>query len=351
MNFDRKGFGSDNHASVHPKILQALSDANINHAHSYGMDELTENVEKTIRHFFTQQTKAFFVFNGTAANILALKACTRSFQSVLCSDVAHIQVDECSGPEVHGGFKLVPIASTAGKLTLDKLKTQLIRRGDQHYPQVKTISITQPTELGTCYSAEEIKSICDWAKTEDLYVHMDGSRFANASVFLKKSFAQLTSELGIDVLSFGGTKNGLMGAELVIFFNEQLAKDFQYLRKQLGQLPSKSRFLAAQFHAYFNDNLWQSIAQTSLNSAQLFAKELQTHTTLKPEYSVESNAVFVKFPKNWIRELKKERFFYVWDESTFICRIMFSWDSNNDEIHSFIKKIIQLEKGNTHYEV
>lgn len=345
MDFEPKGFGSDNHASVHPAIFSALISANVNHAHSYGMDALTEQVEATVKKMFHPQAKMFFVFNGTAANILALKSCTKSYQSVLCSDVAHIHVDECAGPEIHGGYKLVTIPSIDGKISLESLKSHVIRRGDQHFSQVKTISITQPTELGTCYSVEELKAICDWAKKENLFVHIDGSRFSNACLFLQKTFSQMTTDIGIDVISFGGTKNGLMGAEMVIFLNPELAGDFKYLRKQLGQLPSKSRYLAAQFQGYFKDDLWRSIAESSMNSALNFASQLTKKTRLKPEYPVQSNAVFVKLPREWIKELKKERFFYVWDETTFVCRIMFSWDTAVDEIDSFVSKIIQLEKG------
>ena len=168
VQFEPKGFGSDNHASVHPAVIQSLITANVDHAHSYGLDPLTERVEQKVSELFETKAKSFFVFNGTAANILALKACTRSYQTVVCSDVAHIHVDECAGPEVHGGYKLVTVKSVDGKMSLEDLKAQLIRRGDQHYSQVKTISLTQPTELGTCYSVEELKSICDWAKSENL---------------------------------------------------------------------------------------------------------------------------------------------------------------------------------------
>lgn len=345
VKFEPKGFGSDNHASVHPAVIQSLISANVDHAHSYGLDELTEGVEKKVSELFATQAKSFFVFNGTAANILALKACTRSYQTVLCSDVAHIHVDECAGPEIHGGYKLTPVKSINGKVTVENLKSHLVRRGDQHAAQVKTVSLTQPTELGTVYTVDELKEICDWAKSEKLYVHIDGSRFANACVSLKKSFAQITTDVGVDVVSFGGTKNGLMGAELVIFLNTNLAEDFKYIRKQLGQLPSKSRYLAAQFDAYFQNDLWKQIATQSLKSATLFEQGLKSLTKLKPEYPVQSNAVFIKFPRNWIKELKKERFFYVWDEVTFVCRIMFSWDTTEFEIQSFLNKIAQLEKG------
>lgn len=344
LTFEKKGFGSDNHASVHPQIIQSLIAANSSHAHSYGLDALTERVEKMVKNYFGPKAESFFVFNGTAANILALKACTRSYQSVLCADVAHINVDECAGPEVHGGFKLVPLPTQNGKISLDTLKSYFVRRGDQHFSQVKTISLTQPTELGTCYSVKELKEISQWVKSENLYLHIDGSRFANACMTLNQTMANLTTDIDVDVLSLGGTKNGLMGAEMVVFLNPGLAVDFKYIRKQLGQLPSKSRYLAAQFDAYLSNDLWKSIAQLSLGAAKLFEKELLEKTSLKPEYPVQSNAVFLKVPRGWIKELKKERFFYIWDERTFVCRMMFSWDTEADEIHSFVKKLTELEE-------
>lgn len=315
-----KGFGSDNHAHVHPKIFAALLEANHGHAHSYGLDPWTDNVEKTVKQLFGNEAVCFFVYNGTAANILALKSCNQSFNSVICTDVAHIHVDECGGPEVHGGYKLIPTLSEQGKLQIEEIKKHLIRRGDQHYSQVKTISITQPTELGTCYSIDEIKKITDFAKENQLYVHMDGARFVNACVYLDVSFAEMTTKLGIDVLSFGGTKNGLMMGEMVIFLNPQLAKNFKFQRKQFGQLPSKSRYLAAQFQAYLDNDLCKEIAKHSLRITNYLHEKLKKFNDIKVLFPVQSNAIFVIFPREHIKELRKCKFFYIWDEKRILCK-------------------------------
>lgn len=341
MNLVR-GFGSDNHAEVHPAILEAITLANKGHAHSYGLDELTEAVEKKVKEFFGTQASSYFVYNGTAANILALKACTESFNSVACSDISHVNVDECGGPEIFGNFKLVPIKSVDGKIQLEDIKKQFIRKGDQHFSQLKAITLTQPTEVGTCYSLKEIKEICDWAHANKLYVHIDGARFCNACVSLKTSFADMTTKLGVDVLSFGGTKNGLMMGEMVIFLNPELGQNFKFYRKQFGQLPSKSRYLAAQFNAYLNNNLWQEIATRSVSLAKKLALELAAFSEIKIIYPVESNAVFAIFPKQHIKELRKNKFFYIWDENDFSARLMLSWDSKEEDITDFIEKIKTL---------
>lgn len=344
-----RGFGSDNHAEVHPDIFNSMLQANQGHAHSYGFDENTEAVEKKIKDLFgishsnnLASTSSYFVYNGTAANILALKACLESFNSVICSDIAHINVDECGGPEVYGGFKLIPVKSKNGKISLEDIKTQFVRKGDQHFSQVKVVSLTQPTELGTCYSLKEIKEICDWAHQNKLYVHIDGARFANACVYLKSSFSEMTTHLGVDVISFGGTKNGLLAGEIVIFINPQLGNNFKYFRKQFGQLPSKSRFIAAQFQAYFDNNLWHQIASHSLKMAKYLEEKLSSFSEIKIIYPVESNSVFVLFPKIHIKELKNSKFFYIWDELTFAARLMLSWDSKPSDVDEFIEKMISL---------
>lgn len=337
-----RGFGSDNHASIHPVILQALHNANQGHAHSYGLDDLTLAVEDKVKKMFGKQASCFFVYNGTAANILALKACTQSFNSVVCSEVAHIHVDECGGPEIYGHYKLLALPHENGKLKLADIKKTFIRRGDQHFSQVKTISLTQPTELGTCYSLAELKEITQWAHENQLYVHMDGARFANACHFLGCSFSQMTTEAGIDVLSFGGTKNGLMMGEMVVFLNPKLAENFKFIRKQFGQLPSKSRFIAAQFLAYLENNLWAKIAENSCALASKLAEKLQDFKQVQILYPVQSNAVFVKFPKDKIKDLRKNKFFYIWDEDEFSARLMFSWDSEEQDVLEFIELMRNL---------
>lgn len=331
-----KGFGSDNHASVHPEILKSLSSCNEGHAHSYGLDEHTLAVEKKVQELFGPQASCFFVYNGTAANILALKACNQTFSSVLCSDISHINVDECGGPEVYGGYKLIPLPTVNGKIKIEDIQKAYVRKGDQHFSQVKTISLTQPTELGTCYSLKEIQEITSWAHKNQLYVHMDGARFANACHYLNCQFRELTTDSGVDVLSFGGTKNGLMMGEMVIFLNPKLSENFKFLRKQFGQLPSKSRYIAAQFKAYLHQELWKEMARKSCSLAQLLEKELKAFKNVQILYPVESNALFVKFPKDKIKELRKNKFFYIWDENDFSARLMMSWDSEEKDIYEFI---------------
>ncbi len=331
-----KGFGSDNHSGVHPEILNSMVAANAGHAPSYGTDDLTHQAIQLFKDHFGSHIDVFFVFNGTAANALAMRSMVKPYQSILCSDVSHLNVDECGAPEFFAGAKLITIPSQDGKIQIDQLKSALIRKGDQHFSQVKGISLTQPTELGTCYSVQEIKEITNWAHQEGLFVHIDGARLCNAAFHLEVSLKQLTSDLKIDVLSFGGTKNGLMMGEALVFFNKTLAQDFQYIRKQSAQLPSKTRFISAAFCKYLQDNLFSKIAKHSCEMAQYLFEQLQNVPEIEITVPRQSNAVFAKIPKAWIKPLREKHFFYVWDEKTFVCRLMCSWDTEKAEIDSFI---------------
>ena len=335
----KRGFGSDNHSGVHPKILKSLFDANIEHAPSYGTDEWTERAQKQFQKHFGPQAQAFFVFNGTAANVTALRAMTKPYQSVFCSDVAHIHVDECGAPEFMAGVKLHPLASVNGKLSVEVLEKAFIRRGDQHYSQGQVLSITQPTELGTVYSQEEMKSLIAWTKERGLAVHIDGSRLANAAFYLKKSFKEITTDLGADVISFGGTKNGLMMGEAVVLLNKDFARDFKYIRKQSAQLPSKTRFIATQFEAYFQDHLWQDIAGHAHHKALELFDAVKDIPGVSVGETPQSNAVFITLPRSWIKALREDYFFYVWDEHTFQCRFMTSWDTQSEDIQGLAKKM------------
>lgn len=338
-----RGFGSDNHSGVHPLLLAAITDANLNHAPSYGTDDWTEKAQKTFKNHFGNSAEAHFVFNGTAANVLALKSAVESFHSVFVSDMSHMNVDECGAPEFIAGCKLIPIKSHEGKLKLQDLKDSLIRRGDQHFSQVKMISLTQPTEIGTCYSKAEIKEICDWAKKENMYVHIDGARLPNAAVSLNLSFKEMTTDCGVDVVSFGGTKNGFLFGEAVVFLNQDLAKDFKFIRKQALQLPSKTRFISAQFEKSLSTDLWKEIAAHSLKMAQRLYESLKTISEIHFEAPVQSNAVFVRMPKEWIKILKQKYFFYVWDEKTWSCRLMTSWDTQISDVDGFVNEIKKLK--------
>lgn len=339
-----RGFGSDNHSGVHPDIFQSLVQANAGHAPSYGTDENTEKAIRLFQEHFGEKTQVFFVFNGTAANVLSLRALLSSYQSVLCSDVSHIQMDECGAPEFFAGCKLHALPSVQGKLQIETLKKSLIRKGDQHYSQAKVLSLTQPTELGTCYSIDELKSLIAWAHSEKLFVHIDGSRLSNAAVSLGVNFRELTTDLGVDIVSFGGTKNGLMMGEAVLILNPALGENFKYIRKQSAQLPSKTRFIACQFETYLSDDRWSQIARHACEKAEKLHRGLSAIRQLQITAPRHSNAVFVKIPKQWIKALREKYFFYVWDEKTFECRLMTSWDTTDSDIEGFLALAEQLSK-------
>lgn len=335
-------FGSDNHSGVHPDIMQAIVKANYGHAHSYGGDEYTQSVIDKMKLHFGSKSQIFFVFNGTAANVLSLSCITESYNSVLLSEHAHLWVDECGAPEKLLGIKLIPVLSPDAKIYPEKLEAYIIRRGDQHYSQVSAISITQPTEYGTCYTIKELKQLATWAKSQKLYIHMDGARLVNASYHLGCSLKELCLDIGIDVLSLGGTKNGLLGGEAVVILNPECAQNFKFRRKQFMQLTSKSRFIAAQFDVWLNQGLYKDIAKNSVDMAKYLAQELVKLDLVQITQKVESNVVFAVFPKKIIHELKKEHFFYIWNEFTFEARLMTSFDTTKQDIDKFISKCKNL---------
>lgn len=350
-------FGSDNHATVHPRVLEALHDVNRGQVPSYGTDHWSQQVQEIIEDQFGKGTESYLVFNGTAANVLSLRALVTNYQSVFCSDISHLMQDECGAPEVIAGVKLISVPSHQGKIRVEELEKLWIRRGDQHYCQTQALSITQPTEVGTVYSMEELKELITWAKKRGLTVHMDGARIANAAVALGKDFREFTTDLGVDVISFGGSKNGLMLGEAVIFTNPKLAKDFRYIRKQSLQLPSKSRFIAAQFLAYwgcdlktasgpfkydFSRPLWREIAENSMARAQELHRLVSEVRGLELQYPVQSNALFPRIPKEWVKPLREKYFFYVWDEKSTVCRWMTSWDTAPEDIQGFAAAIKNL---------
>jgi threonine aldolase len=332
-----KAFASDNYSGVHPEIMLALQNANEAHAGSYGNDSYTTRAVGRFREFFGNDVEVFFVYNGTGANVLGLTALTQSFNAVLCAEGAHINVDESTAPEKFLGCKLVTIPSPDGKITARQLKEKIQRVGDQHHPQAKVVSISQATEYGTVYTLEELKAISEVAKAHDLYFHMDGSRIANAAVTLNKSFREITQF--IDVLSFGGTKNGLMFGEAVVFFQPQLAKNFMYQRKQGMQLASKMRFISAQFDALLTNDLWKRNASHTNALAKLLGAELSKIEGIRVTQRIDANGVFAIMPVHIIEPLQKEYPFYVWNEKTNEVRLMCSWDSTEDEVKNFISKV------------
>ncbi len=334
-------FGSDNHSGIHPKVLQSLIEANVYHAPAYGTDDLTLELNKKVQALFGVPCDTQLVFNGTGANVLALNSLTQKHGSTLVTECSHFWNDECGAVEAITGTKLVPCPHIDGKFDFEKLKTVLFRGGDQHFSQIQVISLTQPSELGTCYTLDEIAQISHWAHSKNLKVHIDGARFANSLSFLGCSPQEFLQRTRIDSLSWGGTKNGLMGAELVVTFQAENSRQIKFLRKQMCQLPSKTRFLSSQFLAYLDDDLYLKIAQSSHSAAQYLSKGLKDHG-ITSNYPVESNAVFVNLKKEWIKPLREKFFFYVWNESSFECRLMTSWDTSETMIDQFLKEVSRL---------
>ena len=330
-----RSFASDNNAGVHPEVLKALSAVNQGHVVGYGDDPYTDSAVREFKQQFGDEIEVFFVFNGTAANCLSLKALTNSYDAVICAEGAHINVDECGAPEKFTGCKLIPIPTKEGKLTVEAVHSAYHGIGEQHHVQPRVISITQATEVGTVYKPDEIRRLADFAHQHEMFLHADGARIANASASLGLGLRKCTRDLGIDVLSFGATKNGGMGAEAVVFFNSSLAMDFKFYRKQGMQLASKMRFLSAQFEALFKNDLWLQNARHSNRMAQLLKRELSKIPQVKIIYKVEANGVFAQIPPRAIRKLQKRYFFYIWDEGQSVVRWMCSWDTTETDVKQF----------------
>jgi threonine aldolase len=336
--------GSDNHSGVHPRVMEALAAANRGHAHAYGMDEICALAEREFKRVFGADVEPQYVFTGTAANVLSLSGLVKSFGAVISSELAHLQVDECGAPEKFLGCKLWGLPSENGKIFPEQALPYLERQGDQHFSQSRVVSLTQPTELGTAYSLEELRAWRKFTRDKNLMLHLDGARLTNAAVHLGVSLRELTGDLGADVVSFGGTKNGLMGAEAVLLFTPQAKENFKFYRKQAMQLSSKTRFLAAQFYAYFHNNLHLEIAVHVTASAQALAQTLGEFPEIEVPYAVQSNAVFVKLPKAWIAPLRDKFFFYVWDPKINLCRWMVSFDWTPDVQRRLLEEIREVKK-------
>jgi threonine aldolase len=336
-----RSFASDNNAGIHPKVLQAVARANAGHAVGYGDDPYTQAAVGIFKRHFGSDVEVFIVFNGTAANCLSLKALTESYHAVICTEAAHIWTDECGAPEKFTGCKLIPIATADGKLTVDSVGHAYHGIGDQHHVQPRVISITQSTEMGTVYKPKEIRDLAGFAHKRGMFLHMDGARIANAAVSLGLNLRQATRDLGVDVLSFGGTKNGAMGAEAVVFFDKKLARDFLYLRKQGMQLASKMRFISTQLEALLSDNLWRKNAQHANRMAGLLKKEVSKIPRVKIVYPVEANGVFAQVPRRAIVRLQKRYFFYVWNEEESVVRWMCSFDTTEKDVRQFVRFVAE----------
>ncbi len=330
-----RSLASDNHSFVHPEILKSLTQPPPDGSQppAYGMDSASIELQKKVEELFGG-FQSFLVFNGTAANVIGLSTFTKSYQSVLCADISHLQLDECGAPEKIGGFKLIGLQSHKGKLKLETLQTALTRLGDQHHSQAIVVSLTQPTELGTVYTMEELAEISNFCKKNKLYLHCDGARFSNACFYLGVSLKEMAHFF--DVMSFGGTKNGLLFGELILIKNShpEAIHDVKFYRKQFLNLASKSFPMAQQFLAYFNNDLFYKIAKHSCTMALEFSEKLSALGFL-PEYPVESNAVFLKIKPEHNKALKKIRFYYVWDPMSHLVRLMTSFETTHEDIHEF----------------
>jgi threonine aldolase len=336
---NRRGFASDNNAGVHPDILRAVQKVNEGHVIAYGDDPYTKRAEEKFIEHFGENIDVYFVFNGTAANVLGIKTITKSYNSVICSDLAHLHVDECGAPEKYTSCKLLTVHSPDGKLTKDGIKKHLHGFNFEHHAQPKVISITQSTEMGTVYSIKEIKEIADFVHGYDLYLHMDGARLANSAASLSCSLKAITADTGVDVLSFGGTKNGMMFGEAIVFFDKNISQDFKYIRKQGMQLGSKMRFISSQFEALLSNDLWLKNAQHANKMAKYLEEQVQVIPQVEITQPVQANAVFAILPKESISALQEEYFFYVWDEDTSEVRWMTAFDTTTEDIDNFVVTI------------
>jgi threonine aldolase len=331
-----KSFGSDNHSGAHPAVLRAIMDANSGDAVAYGADAWTERVTATLREAFHAEG-AFLMLNGTGANVLGLSLLLRRHEGVICADSAHINTDECGAPEHFLGTKLLGVPTPDGKLTPELIAGRLAGRGDEHFVQPGVVALTQSTEFGTCYTLAELRKIADFAHTSDLGVYLDGARLANAAAYLDCPLAELAE--CADVLSFGGTKNGAIGAEALIVMRSGLAADVPYLRKQQTQLTSKMRFVAAQFGALLQDDLWRGSAAHANSMARRLAAGAAAVPGVEVVHPVQANAVFARLDPKHIAALQHDWFFHVWDEQESVVRWMAAFDTTEADVDAFVAGI------------
>jgi threonine aldolase len=333
----RKSFGSDNHAGMHPAVLRAIMDANSGDAVAYGADERTAQVTAELTDAFRADGGAFLALNGSGANILGLSVLLRRHEAVICADSAHINTDECGSAERLIGTKLLTVPTADGKLTPELIAERLAGRGDDHRAQPGVVAITQSTELGTCYTLAELDKIADFCRASDLRMFLDGARLANAAAYLDCPLAELAEYA--DALSFGGTKNGAMGAEALIVMRADLAADVPYLRKQQTQLTSKMRFVAAQFGALLHDGLWRANAVHANAMARRLADGVAELDGVEIVYPVQANAVFARLHPRHIAALQREWTFHVWDEPECVVRWMTAFDTSEADVDMFLDRI------------
>jgi threonine aldolase len=341
LRHERRGFASDNAATIHPEVIAAIERVNAGHAFGYGHDPVTEALADRFRKHFGARAQAFPVWGGTGANVLCLRAACRRWQAVVCPETAHLSADECGAPEAIAGVKLLTVPTEDGKLSPAQIERMLGRAGDEHAVQPRVVSVSQCTELGTVYTVEELGSIAELAHSRGLLVHVDGARLANAAAALAVPLRAITTDVGVDMLSFGGTKNGLLGAEAVVFLAPELGEGFEYLRKQSMQLASKMRFLSAQLDALLRDELWLRNARSANAMASLLAERVRSLPGVTVTRPVETNAVFAILDRDAVSALRERYDFYVWDEATSEVRWMSSWDTTEEDVEGFAAAVAE----------
>jgi threonine aldolase len=339
----RHMFASDNWAGVHPEVLEAVARANDgSHAPSYGADPWTAEASRLLAEHFGEGTQVYFAFNGTGANVVGLQSLLRPFEAIVCADTAHINVDECGAPERFLGSKLLTVATPDGKLTPGLVAGAVTGIGDEHHVQARVVSITQSTELGTVYSVDEIRALAEWAHAHDLLVHLDGARIANAAAALGVDFGAFGQAAGVDLVSFGGTKNGALGAEAVVTFRDEAETRLKFIRKQSMQLSSKMRFVAAQFVALLTDDLWLRSALHANAMALRLGVGAAAVPGVELVHPVQANGVFAVLPPTVTEALQSDYPFYIWDESTGVVRWMTSFDTTEADVDEFVARLAEF---------
>ncbi|MEN1759106.1 low specificity L-threonine aldolase [Anoxynatronum sibiricum] len=341
MKSDAFSFASDNCAGVHPTVMAAMAAANEGYVHSYGDDVYTREAVAIINRLFGGDASVFLVYNGTGANVTGISHLIRSYQTVYCAAAAHIHVDECGSLEHYAGCKVVALPSDDGKITSEAMEPYLVGIGDEHRSQPGLISITQPTEYGVLYTPDEIRHLADFAHGRGMKLHMDGARIANASAALNLPVEHFTTACGVDLVSFGAAKNGMMFGEAVVFLDQEAARAFPYVRKQGMQLHSKMRFMAAQFIAMLTDDLWLENARHANAMTRRLHEGLCRISEIKVTRQVHCNAIFACFPKEWIVPMQERFHFYVWDESVNEVRLMTSFQTTTKEVDAFLAALIE----------
>lgn len=336
-----KAFASDNYAGCDPDVLQAIINANQGHVPAYGNDIYTEKAVYLLKQTFGEESVCYFVFNGTAANTLSLKAITRNHHSIICADSSHIATQEVGAVGNFSGCSLVTIPNTLGKISAGDIEDAYARTTfwGRHNNRPRVVSIAQTSEFGTVYSIDELQAISLICKKLDLLFHIDGCRLANAAVALEKSLKEITADIGADVVTFGGTKNGMLFGEAVIFFRKELAQEFEYIQKQGLQLASKMRFLSAQYIPYLEKNIWYRNALHANEMCQKLAEGLEKNKDIKLAYPVESNQLFAYFPQSVIDNTLATFSYYVWNDKTNLVRMVTSFDTTEAEVQEFLNLV------------